>query len=42
MWATSVIAKITAQSKQSLTGQKFAQSGHPDLDRAKIRGDSRK
>jgi hypothetical protein len=29
MWATSVIFKIPAQSKQSSIGRKFGQSGHP-------------
>jgi hypothetical protein len=29
MCATFLFFKITAQSKQSLTGRKFAQSGHP-------------
>jgi hypothetical protein len=33
MWATSAFLKKTAQSKQWLTGQKFAQSGHLDCDR---------
>jgi hypothetical protein len=30
MWATSVIFKIPAQSKQSPIGRKFGQCGHPE------------